>query len=507
MQLNKYGISPITVDSQSALLTANGVSNFVSIAASDHSTDGFITYNDFTLQSSYTGFLLLVTNADGSIYSQGNYTSADIIASELTNNVIPYNDKLFFIASIGGCNSSDSLDNIMTNIFNSTHWKSKEIYSNMIETMHYCGIFHSEYGTIKEVLSLIEPDIIYAQYNTAESLISSGYGTYVLIAPDNYGNDSFNGTPRANNVIVNATAVLTSNTTGDINIIFKQDNTTLSTETLTINSLTDMYSDVEKYLAVPANTNNITYSTDSNVEIIGLIVRWSGDVTANVITGVNFGRSGISDTNIVQNNIPTSLMNKAQYDLFYKNNNQYINPTKSDDTVSVLTASQTESFDITGALSVHVTGSSITGFESLVLYFCCWVKGEVDLILQSSDNVFYNPTDFSVTSNDTIIAKSNNTGKWELIEGFIFPEHFTEEKCTEYLTYFKENCLPNVSCNQTIISQIPGDFYFGGTVTSNTQNITISIEAVTESSVYGPILNTSKTMGFNKDGTLSVVNL
>jgi len=509
MKLRKYGISPSDAYNppidQVTLLTTSGVANTITLSPSSD-ISGTIEYNGFTFQSTAAGFFMIVGNTSGGISSQGNYSSADSLATEITNNVIGQN-KLFFIISVGGCSSSDSLDNVMNNLLHCNHWKSKTIYENSRESMHYSGIIHGQYGAIKELLTINVPQTLYYQGDSVQSMMSGGYGKFVLFAPDDHGNDSFNGIPRADNIIVNATAILTANTTGDINIIFKQNNTILATETLTVNSLTNMFSDVEKYIAVPSNTNNITYTKDSNVDLIGLCARWTGNVTDDIITYAKFSKNGISNKNIIQNNIPTSLMNKAEYDLLYKNNNLDINPSKNDDTVTVLTASQNQLFDITGALEQHRTGSIVSGHTSLVLYFCCWVKGEANIILQSSDNIFYNPTDFSDTSNNTTIATSDNTGNWELIEGFIFPEQYTEDKCTEYLQYFKENCFSNEYCNQTIISQTPGNFYFGVKVSDDTQNITIGIEAITESSMYAPILHTSNTMGLSKNGTISVVNL
>ena len=486
------------------LLTTSGVASVITLSPSID-TSGTITYNGFEFQSLNAGFFVLIGDTSGGVSNQGNFSSADSLATEINNSVIGQN-KLFFIITVGGCSSSDSLDNVMNNLLHCNHWKTKDIYSNSREPMHYAGIIHGQYGAIKELLTVNEPEILYYQGDSVQAMMSAGYGKYVLIAPDD-NNDSFSGIPRTSNIIASATALLTSNTTGNINIIFKQDNTVLATETLTVSSFTNMYSDVEKYLAVPANTNNITYTKDSNIELVGLCIRWSGNVTDDVITDAKFGKNGISNKKIVQNNIPVSFLDKVAYDNFYKNNNLIINPTQSDGTVSVLTASQNQTFDITSALQQYVTGSIIAGFESLVLYFCCWVKGEVNIQLESSDNVFYNPIDFSFTSNNTTIATSDDTGNWELIEGFIFPEHLTEELCTEYLKYFKENCFSNVSCSQTVISQTPGNFYFGGKVSSNTQNITISIEAISESSVYSPVLCVSNSIGLAKDGTVSVVNL
>ena len=507
MQITKYGITPINTDEWPLLLSTTGVNNIVSLLPSSD-TSGTIEYNGALFQSANAGFFALVVDNNGNITTQGNYVSADVLATELNNNAID-DDKIIFIISIGGCTSSDMLDDLMINTLKCNHWKHKDVYSKSREIMHYCGILHGQYGAIREILSITEPKPIHYQYTSSQNMVSAGYGKYVLTGPDNYGNDSFNGVPRSQYIIANATGLITLGETGVINIIFKNDqNVIISAETLTFNSFINMYMDIEKYIEVPPDTHNISYSISDNVELVGLIIRWSGDVSDDIVTKLNIGRHGASNKNIIQNNIPTSFMKKEDYDYFYKNNNISLNPSKNDAYITYLNADEHASFNITGILEQYYTGTNDSDITSLVQYFCCWVKGEVNIIVNSNDNVLYNPTDFSITSNDTTIATSDNTGKWELIEGFIFPEHYTEEQCTEYLTHFKENCFSNEFCNQTIISQTPGNFYFGCKLTSDSQNINIGIQANSDASMmYAPILHTSCSIGFTKNGTVSVVNL
>jgi len=505
MQITKYGITPVITDEWPLMLSTTGVNNIVSLFPSID-TSGIIEYNGLTLQSANNGFFVLVVDSNGDITTQGNYTSSDVLATELNNFI--GDDKIIFIITLGGCNSSDMLDDLMINTLKCNHWKHKDVYSKSREMMHYCGILHGQYGAIRELLSITEPKPIHYQYTSAQNMVSPGYGKFVLVAPDNYGNDSFNGTPRSQYILANATGLITSGTTGYINITFKQDQNIISSEILTLNSLINMYMDVEEYLTVPPNTNNISYSISDNVELVALIIRWSGDVSDDIITKLNIGRHGISDKHIVQNNIPTSLMKKEEYDYFYKNNNISLNPAKNDAYTTDLNSGEKATFNITGILEEYYTGTTDSDLTSLIQYFCCWVKGEVNIIIKSDDNIFCNPSDFSITNNNTTIATSDNNGHWELIEGFIFPEHYTEEQCTDYLKHFKENCFSNDHCNQTVISQTPGEFYFGGKVMSDTQNIYIGIQAISDSAImYAPILKTSCSMGFTKNGTVSVVNL